>query len=325
MADIIGHKKTIEAFKKTIEKNSLAHAHLIVGDDGIGKSILAKVFACEILGIDYKENHVDIVNYRVTKNSFGVDDVRAVIEEINKKPYELDKKVVILYGGEKITVQGQNALLKTIESPPNGVYILILAVSLDSMLDTIKSRCQIHKLAPLNKEEMEKFINREFKGLEKDLFNSVLSFSAGIPGRIKDFLEDSSFDNIRDIVIDLLRVIGERDEFKASNMIRLNTKRNIEIVSSNGTLQVDIKGKEKNFLDNLVSIIRDVIVYKEVRDKNLIINIDKLEKLEDLAVLLSYKKMNKIVDVIDEARNNLMSNTNSWLTFNTMIRKMLED
>lgn len=325
MADIIGHKKTIEAFKKTIEKNSLAHAHLIVGDDGIGKSILAKAFACEILGIDYKENHVDIVNYRVTKNSFGVDDVRAAIEEINKKPYELDKKVVILYSGEKITVQGQNALLKTIESPPNGVYILILAVSLDSMLDTIKSRCQIHKLAPLSKEEMEKFINREFKGLEKDLFNSVLSFSAGTPGRVKDFLEDSSFDNIRDIVIDLLRVIGERDEFKASNMIRLNTKRNIEIVSSNGSLQVDIKGKEKNFLDNLVSIIRDIIVYKEVRDNNLIINIDKLEKLEDLAVLLSYKKMNKIVDVIDEARNNLMSNTNSWLTFNTMIRKMLED
>lgn len=325
MVEVIGHQKTIESFKKTIEKKSLTHAHLIVGEDGIGKSILAKKFACDILGIEYRENHVDIINYKVNKNSFGVDDVRKVIEEINKKPYELDKKVVILYGGDKITVQGQNALLKTIETPPSGVYILILATSLDSMLDTIKSRCQIHKLSPLSKLDMEKFIAREFKDVGKALINSLISFSAGVPGRVSSFLEDVSFDNIRDIIIDLIRVISERDEFKAVSMITLNSKRNIEIISCNGDLRVDIKGKEDEFLENFVSIIRDIIVYKEVKNKNLIINVDKMNKLEELATLLSYKKMNKIIDIIDKTRMNLVSNTNSWLTFNTMIRKMLED
>lgn len=323
--NIIGHQKIIESFERTIKRNSVAHAHLIVGDNGIGKSVIAQKFACDILNIDYKENHVDIVNYKLNKNSFGVDDVRKVIEEINKKPYELDKKVVILYGGEKITMQGQNALLKTIESPPKGVYVFILSTSLDSMLDTIKSRCQIHKLSPLSKGEMLEFIKRDFKEVQENMLNSLISFSAGIPGRVSSFLEDVSFDNIRDVVIDILDVISQRDEFKAVNMITLNTKRNIEISNISNEIRVDIKGKEDVFLESFVSIIRDIIVYKEVSNKELIINIDKMNRLEDLAVSLSYKKMNKIIDIIDETRMNLVSNTNSWLTFNTMIRKMLED
>lgn len=325
MREIIGHKNIIDSFKRTILKNSLAHAHLIVGEDGIGKSLIAKSFACEILNIDYKESHVDIIDYKVNKNSFGVDDVRSIIEEINKKPYELDKKVVILYGGEKITIQGQNALLKTIESPPEGVYILILATNLDSILDTIKSRCQIHKVSPLSKVEMEEFIDREFSGVDSSLKKSLISFSGGVPGRVSKFLEDSTFDNIREIILDLLKVISKREEFKILNMITINNKRNIEIVSYNGELKIDIKGREKEFLESFVSIVRDIIVYKEVRNKDLVINIDKVDKLEELAVLLSYKKMNKIIDSIDNARVNLISNTNSWLTFNTMIRKMLED
>ena len=323
--NIIGHQKIIESFERTIERNSVAHAHLIVGDNGIGKSVIAQKFACDILNIDYKESHVDIVNYKLNKNSFGVDEVRKVIEEINKKPYELNKKVVILYGGEKITMQGQNALLKTIESPPKGVYIFILSTSLEAMLDTIKSRCQIHKLSPLNRDEILEFIKRDFKEVQDNMINSLISFSAGVPGRVCSFLEDVSFDNIRDIVIDILDVISQRDEFKAISMITLNTKRNIQISSINSEIKVDIKGKEDVFLESFVSIIRDIIVYKEVSNKELIINIDKINRLEDLAVSLSYKKMNKIIDIIDETRMNLVSNTNNWLTFNTMIRKMLED
>ena len=60
-----------------------------------------------------------------------VDDVRGIIEEVKRSHYEGDKKVVIiLYEGNKLTVQAQNALLKTIEEPPIGVYIIILCESL---------------------------------------------------------------------------------------------------------------------------------------------------------------------------------------------------
>ena len=80
-----------------------------------------------ILEKEQDKDYVDIVNYKPKKASFGVDEVRDVIDEVNKKPYEGNKKVVIIHEGSKLTVQAQNALLKTIEDPPEGVFIIILS------------------------------------------------------------------------------------------------------------------------------------------------------------------------------------------------------
>ena len=89
----------------------------------------------------------------------GVDEIREIIEEVSKRPYEGDKKVIIIHEGSKLTIQAQNALLKTIEEPPQGVYIILLAESLETLLETIKSRCQVYKLTPLNNKQIEKYIN----------------------------------------------------------------------------------------------------------------------------------------------------------------------
>src|SRR3712207_8310639 len=88
-----------------------------------------------------------------------------LIEEINKKPYEGDNKVVIVYNADKMTMQAQNAFLKTIEEPPFGVYIFLLCENSESILDTIKSRCQIHKLNPLSFDEMKIFLQTNYKDL----------------------------------------------------------------------------------------------------------------------------------------------------------------
>ena len=154
MNKIIGHNKVIEGFMKRAENNTLSHAHLITGRDGIGKSIIADIFVSKILKKEIGKENVDAIHYRNKKASIGVSEVRDIIEEVYKRPYEGDKKVIVIYDAEKLTIQAQNALLKTIEEPPNGVYILLLTTNLESLLDTIKSRCQIYKLTPINKEEM---------------------------------------------------------------------------------------------------------------------------------------------------------------------------
>ena len=151
MGQFIGHKNVIESFKKRADSGEISHAHIIVGEDGIGKSNLANKLSRIILGKFEERDYIDIINYRCKKASFGVDDVREIVDEINKKPFEGDKKVIIIYDGNKLTVQAQNALLKTIEEPPKGVYIILLCESLELILDTIKSRCQIYKLTPLTK------------------------------------------------------------------------------------------------------------------------------------------------------------------------------
>ena len=160
MEEFIGFEKIISTFKRRAENNTLSHAHLIVGADGIGKSILAKIFALNILGRKDDRDYVDIINYRLKKASFGVDDVRDIIHEIEQQPYEADKKVIIVHDAHKMTVQGQNAFLKSIEEPPKGVYIIILTESLEFILDTIKSRAQIYKLTALSEDDMQRYLRK---------------------------------------------------------------------------------------------------------------------------------------------------------------------
>ena len=158
MRDFIGHEALINNFKQRCLKNTLSHAHLIAGEDGVGKGKLANILAKFILNGYLDREYVDIINYSSEKSSFGVDDVRDIIEEVYKKPFEKDKKVIIIHEGNKLTIQAQNALLKTIEEPPKGVYIIILCESLELILDTIKSRCEIYKLKPLTKSELYEYI-----------------------------------------------------------------------------------------------------------------------------------------------------------------------
>ena len=131
MRNFIGYSSLIENFKNRCSNGNLSHAQLISGEDGIGKSILAEILGKLILNGDLNREYVDIINYKPSKASFGVDDVREIIDEVNKKPFEGDKKVIIIHQGNKLTIQAQNALLKTIEEPPTEVYIIILCESVN--------------------------------------------------------------------------------------------------------------------------------------------------------------------------------------------------
>ena len=182
MRDFIGHEALINNFKQRCLKNTLSHAHLIVGEDGVGKGKLANILAKFILNGDLDREYVDIINYSSEKSSFGVDDVRDIIEEVYKKPFEKDKKVIIIHEGNKLTIQAQNALLKTIEEPPKGVYIIILCESLELILDTIKSRCEIYKLKPLTKSELYEYIKiKKFNYYENEIIMQTIPQSSSMP------------------------------------------------------------------------------------------------------------------------------------------------
>lgn len=318
MRDIIGHRKILNRFIVSKSKNALAHAHLIVGEDGIGKSLLAKGFAEVILGIEPRESHVDIIDYKTTENSFKISHVRELVSEVNKKPYEGDKKVIILYDGQKMTTEAQNALLKTIEEPPNGVYIIILTTSLELILDTIKSRCQICKLTPLGGENLLEFINRDYKMVDETTKKALIAFSQGIPGRIDKFINDKGFGILRNFVLDVLLSISNRNEKDI-----LEYTGYFESKSKSEVAKV-LVGKNDDLLEQFVSFTRDIILYKEMANESFIINNDKIEEIQEIANLMSYKKLKEFVGIIDETRVNLLSNTNRALTFNDMMRKMLE-
>lgn len=310
MGEIIGHKNILDNFKRRIESDEISHAHIIVGEDGIGKSKLANKFARNILGKSEDKDYIDIINYRCKKSSFGVDDIREIVEEINKKPFEGDKKVIIICDGNKLTVQAQNALLKTIEEPPKGVFIILLCESLELILDTIKSRCQIYKLSPLTKSEVRLYIdNINDDSISEDEINAAIAYSEGIPGKAEAFLKDSSLKELRNTLVDLLFLLTKG-----------NTRELLDFESK----IVTYKDKKEDILNILASFIRDIIIYKEIDEVTGLINGDKIESIKKIAIEMSYKKLNNIIDKIGEARKSLQSNSNFQLTIRVMLIGFME-
>lgn len=310
MINIIGHLGIREALKRSVVKGTLSHGHLIVGEDGIGKSLVARELAMHILNKTIDRDYADIIDFKCTGKSIGVDDIRNIIEEIGKKPFEGDKKVIILHNGDDITIQGQNAFLKTIEEPPKGVYIIILCQSDKSILDTIKSRCQIHKLNSLTDEEMRVYIKTKFPYVDGNDMKTLLAFSEGIPGRVDNYMTNKSFKDIRDLSLRILMDINSRD----TNVVVNYSK--------------EINEKYKNFfkeiLDVILFYVRDIIVYKELGDEKYILNQDMSEAIKKISFNMSFNKLNAIVRVINETRNNLDRNVNAVMTFDVMLMNMLE-
>lgn len=309
MRNFIGYDQLIKNFKNRCSSNTLSHAHLIAGEDGIGKSILAKILSVFILNGNLDREYVDIINYKPKKASFGVDEVREVIDEVYKKPFEGDKKVIIIHDGNKLTVQAQNALLKTIEEPPSGVYIILLCESLELILDTIKSRCEIYKLTPLTREQLKLYIKNKGYDYGDLEVNAAIAFSEGIPGRIDRYFEDEKLKELRDKIITLFYAINKND---------------IELVIQKEEEFISYKDNKEDVLNIISLLIRDILLHKEIDNNDILINSDKISDISEFTKEMSFKKLNGMITKVEDARKNIKSNVTWPMILRVMFMGFME-
>ena len=157
--DIIGHEKIKEHLQKAIGYQRVSHAYILSGEEGMGRKTIAKAFAmtllCEKHGTEpcmechsckqfLSGNHPDVIWVTHEKPaSIGVDDVRIQINDtVSIRPYSSPYKIYLVDEAEKMTVQAQNALLKTIEEPPEYVIFILATTEVHKIPITILSRCQ---------------------------------------------------------------------------------------------------------------------------------------------------------------------------------------
>lgn len=309
--NIIGHEIIKRDIENSIGSGKFSHAHLIVGEDGIGKSLIAKEIALKILGKTINRNYVDIVECKVQNNkqSIGVDNIRNIIKEVNKKPYEGDKKIIIVYEANKMTTEAQNAFLKTIEEPPVGITIILLSQNLNFILNTIKSRCQIHKLRRVNFKEMNQYIKREYPDLKEEEIDPLIAFSDGIPGRCGLFLEDESFKEIRNATMEILLLLYKKEKY---------------IIKDYEDFFYKYRDKWNEILSCFISYIRDSMIYKEMGKSDVVINKDKIEDIKKVSTIYSFNQLYKIVNIITDIGKKLERKVNSALVFDIMLLKMQE-
>ena len=176
---IIGHEAIMKHLQNAIRAKKISHAYIFHGEEGMGKKTLALRFAktlqctergvvpcnnCKSCRQTDSGNQPDILWTSHEKASIGVDDIRTQVNaDIQVKPYQSPYKIYIIDDADKMTENAQNALLKTIEEPPDYAIILLLARSRQNLLATILSRCIILDLKPIELKLIKDYLMNNFQ------------------------------------------------------------------------------------------------------------------------------------------------------------------
>lgn len=141
--EIVGQKHVTEVLSRALKQGKVAHAYLLTGPRGIGKTSIARILAHEINQLPYTDEstHLDIIEIDAASNN-GVDDVRDLREKVQLAPVSAHKKVYIIDEVHMLSKPAFNALLKTLEEPPEHVVFILATTNIEKLPDTIISRTQ---------------------------------------------------------------------------------------------------------------------------------------------------------------------------------------
>lgn len=143
LTEVVGQDHITSVLTKSLEKGKVAHAYLLTGPRGVGKTSIARILAHEINQLPYVEDatHLDIIEIDAASNN-GVEDVRDLREKVQIAPVSASKKVYIIDEVHMLSKSAFNALLKTLEEPPEHIVFILATTDVDKLPATIISRTQ---------------------------------------------------------------------------------------------------------------------------------------------------------------------------------------
>ncbi|MCR4748493.1 MAG: DNA polymerase III subunit [Lachnospiraceae bacterium] len=325
-SDIIGQDMIKEHLKNALKTGNISHAYIINGERFSGKEYIAKVFAmalqCEKHEIEpcnechackqaLSGNQPDIIHLTHDKpNVITVDDIR---EQINRdiviKPYACDRKVYIINEAEKMNVQAQNALLKTLEEPPEYAVIIILTTNVDALLPTILSRCVVLNMKPVEDSLVKEFLMK-YVQVPDYKAEVCAAFARGNIGKAKILASSEEFDKIKTEAIALLKHIDEMNINEISLTIKQMNEYKLEI---------------NDFLDILAIWYRDALMFKATADANNLIFRDELRFIKQTASRSTYEGIEIILKALDKAKSRLSANVSFELTMELLLLTIKEN
>lgn len=173
---IIGNEKVKKELENILASNKISHSYLFIGIDGIGKKLFAREFAKAILCNEQNKycdkcksclefntnNNPDYGEIIPEGNSIKIDQIREMQRKISESPIISNKKVYIIDNAHLMTKEAQNALLKTLEEPPDYLIIILIGANESNLLSTILSRCLSIKFSNIQNYQIEKYLKEKF-------------------------------------------------------------------------------------------------------------------------------------------------------------------
>ncbi len=190
--DVLGQEQAVRVLQKALAGGRLAHAYLFYGSSGVGKKRTAIAFAkalycisadtdaCDACVACHKianGNHPDVVLITPEEVTIKIDQVRTIQHRLSYKPYEAQRITIIFDGCEHLTPPAANALLKTLEEPPDSALLLLLTGNKDALPATIVSRCRLIPFQPLALEHLRSIFTQQ--GMDTDTAALAASLAEG--------------------------------------------------------------------------------------------------------------------------------------------------
>lgn len=324
--NVVGHKDVIRYIQNAVKEDKVSHAYIINGEKGSGKKMLAKLFAMTLLCENGNQdpcntchsciqaesgNHPDIIMLSHEKeNSIGVDDIREQINNtIDIKPYQSSYKVYIVPQADLMTVQAQNALLKTIEEPPEYAVIMLLTENADTLLATITSRCVMVKLRNIKDTLIRKYL-MERLGIPDYKADICAAFAQGNMGKAIMLANSEHFNEIREDALHLLQNIHDMELEEIIRMVSEVTAYKIEIT---------------DFLDIIQIWYRDVLLYKATKETEKVVLKDQINYMKEQARRSSYEGIELILKSLEKAKRRLGANVNFDLVMELLFLTIKEN
>ena len=325
-ADIIGQEMIKEHLQNALKTGKVSHAYIINGERSSGKEFIANIFAmalqCEQGGVEpcnkchsckqaLTNNQPDIIRITHEKpNTISVDDIR---EQINNdmaiKPYAGPKKIYIMNEAEKMSVSAQNALLKTLEEPPEYGVIILLTTNLSAMLQTILSRCLVLNMKPVSDEKVKKFLMSEMQ-IPDYKAEVCAAFARGNIGKAKLLAMSEDFDKIKEEAVTLLKYIDDMEISEIAQAIKRMNEYKLEI---------------NDFLDVLAIWYRDALLFKATNDANHLIFREEIQYIKKTASKSTYEGIENILKALDKAKARLSANVSFDLTMELLLLAIKEN
>lgn len=318
--DVIGQESIKGHLKKGLETGKLSHAYIFHGERGSGKKLLAELFArtlqCEAGGSEpcnqctsckqaINHNQPDIVYVQHEKPAvISVEEIRRQVNnDIGIKPYSSPHKIYIIDEAEKMNVQAQNALLKTLEEPPAYAVILLLTSNLEALLQTIRSRCVTLTMKPVSDMEIQRFLMREVQ-IPDYKAGICAAFARGNAGRARELAVSAEFEALKEEVLELLKGLPDKT---------------LSELAAFAKTKADKSSNTEGFLELLQMWYRDVLLYKATGSSQGLIFGEELAYIKKMSIKSTYEGLNRILGAIEEAKGRLKSNVNAELTLEWLL------
>ena len=305
---VLGQETVKKRLRSAIESRRITNAYIFTGPEGVGKKMIAEDFASSLIGINV-QNSSDyiLVEPKKNENTIKIDQIRNLNSNMGLKPYS-DYKIYVINDAEKMTVQAQNALLKTLEEPSSYGIIILITKNEQALLQTIRSRCTEVKFSPLSGSDIKKILREN--GVDEEMSVIASIFSRGSASMALEMSQNSELAEIRELV----------ESFIGYMMVDCN-KFEVTRISE----YVKKYSNEVDLIIELLKIyIRDAILYREGVGTDLLINVDRIKIIRKIALSVTVAQLGKIMSILEETDRKLASNCNLDITIQTMALNIYE-